>query len=106
VAASLTCACLVSTAAAHALGPRDAAQVHRRPFHVLLTSYELLMGQHDRPRLSRIAWQGLVVDEGHRCVCVAAASLQATLGGSAMHFCAWGPRYSRADALGAALRRA
>jgi len=31
-----------------------------------LTSYEVLMGPQDRPRLSRIHWGGLVVDEGHR----------------------------------------
>lgn len=35
-------------------------------FHVLLTSYELLMGAQDRPRLSRVHWHGIVVDEGHR----------------------------------------
>lgn len=44
-----------------------ATQVARRPFHVLLTSYELAMGAQDRPRLARIAWQAIVVDEGHRC---------------------------------------
>eukprot|EP00955_Chlamydomonas_euryale_P078338 363132-Chlamydomonas_euryale.AAC.18 len=35
-------------------------------FHVLLTTYEMLMGKHDRPRLSRMKWQVIVVDEGHR----------------------------------------
>ena len=29
----------------------------RSKFHVLLTTYEMLMGKHDRPRLSRIAWR-------------------------------------------------
>jgi hypothetical protein len=43
-------------------------QVSGRKFHVLLTSYELLMGAQDRPRLSRIHWGGIVVDEGHRCL--------------------------------------
>jgi hypothetical protein len=43
-------------------------QVSGRKFHVLLTSYELLMGAQDRPRLGRIHWGGIVVDEGHRCV--------------------------------------
>eukprot|EP00775_Hariotina_reticulata_P012418 gene12418-12554_t len=38
----------------------------KRPFHVLLTTYELLMGAADRPRLRKIPWQALVVDEGHR----------------------------------------
>lgn len=38
----------------------------KRNFHVLLTSYELLMGAQDRPRLSRMHWHGIVVDEGHR----------------------------------------
>lgn len=42
-------------------------QVSGRKFHVLLTSYELLMGALDKPRLSRINWAGIVVDEGHRC---------------------------------------
>lgn len=41
-------------------------QVSGRKFHVLLTSYELLMGAQDRPRLSRVHWHGIVVDEGHR----------------------------------------
>ncbi len=35
-------------------------------FHVLLTTYEHLMGKNDRPRLARIDWQWIVVDEGHR----------------------------------------
>jgi SNF2 family DNA or RNA helicase len=38
------------------------------PFHVLLTSYELAMAAADRARLSRITWQAIIVDEGHRCV--------------------------------------
>ena len=33
---------------------------------VLLTSYELLMGPADAPRLSTIGWHCLIVDEGHR----------------------------------------
>lgn len=38
----------------------------KSPMHVLLTNYELLMGKKDRSRLTRIAWQCIVVDEGHR----------------------------------------
>ncbi|KAG2497935.1 hypothetical protein HYH03_004197 [Edaphochlamys debaryana] len=34
--------------------------------HVLLTSYEFLMGKHDRPRLARLKWSHIIVDEGHR----------------------------------------
>lgn len=37
-----------------------------KSFNVLLTTYEFLMGKHDRPRLARLTWQHIVVDEGHR----------------------------------------
>lgn len=33
---------------------------------MLLTTYEFLMGRHDRPRLARMTWHHVVVDEGHR----------------------------------------
>lgn len=36
------------------------------PFHVLLTSYEFLMGKTDRPRLCRLKWGHIIIDEGHR----------------------------------------
>ncbi|GIL98876.1 hypothetical protein Vretimale_4209, partial [Volvox reticuliferus] len=36
------------------------------PFHVLLTSYEFLMGRNDRPRLARLRYSHIIVDEGHR----------------------------------------
>lgn len=36
------------------------------PFHVLLTSYEFLMGKMDRPRLCRVKWGHMIIDEGHR----------------------------------------
>ena len=35
-------------------------------FDILLTSYDFLMGKHDRPRLSKLKWEYIVVDEGHR----------------------------------------
>jgi SNF2 family DNA or RNA helicase len=35
-------------------------------FHVALTSYEYLMGASDRPRLSSIPWNYIIIDEGHR----------------------------------------
>ena len=35
-------------------------------FHVLLTTFELLMGRHDRPQLSQVGWNLIVVDEAHR----------------------------------------
>lgn len=41
-------------------------QVQGKRFHVLLTTYEMLMGKTDRPRLARQPWSWLVVDEGHR----------------------------------------
>jgi hypothetical protein len=37
-----------------------------RPFHVLLTTYEMLMGKSDRPRLARLSWRHIIIDEGHR----------------------------------------
>ena len=54
-----------------------AVQVCKRKFHVLLTNYELLMGAQDKPRLSRMQWAGLVVDEGHRCVRACVQQLEA-----------------------------
>lgn len=41
-------------------------QVQGKHFHVLLTTYEMLMGKLDRPRLSKHSWQCIVIDEGHR----------------------------------------
>jgi hypothetical protein len=43
-------------------------QVRKKHFHVLLTTYELLMSEADRARLVKIKWEGIVVDEGHRWV--------------------------------------
>jgi SNF2 family DNA or RNA helicase len=34
--------------------------------HVVLTTYECLMGKYDRPRLARIPWAYIIIDEGHR----------------------------------------
>lgn len=39
--------------------------VHRK-FNVLLTTYEYLMNKHDRPKLSKIHWHYIIIDEGHR----------------------------------------
>ncbi|KAJ4968716.1 hypothetical protein NE237_015417 [Protea cynaroides] len=39
--------------------------VHEK-FNVLLTTYEYLMNKHDRPRLSKIHWHYIIIDEGHR----------------------------------------
>lgn len=64
----------------------------RRPFHVLLTSYEILMGAQDRPRLSRITWQGVVVDEGHRYTGVGGS----VLGSGRMCLCVPGQRQRQA----------
>lgn len=44
----------------------SAAQVRKRSFNVLLTTYELLMSEADRARLVKVKWAGIVVDEGHR----------------------------------------
>ena len=38
----------------------------RAAFDVLLTTYEYFMGKLDCARLSRIPWEYLIVDEGHR----------------------------------------
>ncbi|KAJ4954461.1 hypothetical protein NE237_011244 [Protea cynaroides] len=35
-------------------------------FNVLLTTYEYLMNKHDRPKLSKIPWHYIIIDEGHR----------------------------------------
>ncbi|KAJ6980971.1 LOW QUALITY PROTEIN: chromatin structure-remodeling complex protein SYD-like isoform X2 [Populus alba x Populus x berolinensis] len=39
--------------------------VHKK-FNVLLTTYEYLMNKHDRPKLSKIHWRYIIIDEGHR----------------------------------------
>ncbi|XP_022760477.1 chromatin structure-remodeling complex protein SYD-like isoform X2 [Durio zibethinus] len=39
--------------------------VHQK-FNILLTTYEYLMNKHDRPKLSKIHWHYIVIDEGHR----------------------------------------
>ncbi|KAK9827652.1 hypothetical protein WJX81_004004 [Elliptochloris bilobata] len=39
---------------------------HKVRFNVVLTTYEYLMGKHDVPRLSRIPWTHIIIDEGHR----------------------------------------
>ena len=43
-------------------------QVHGRTadFNVLLTSYDFMMGKHDRPRLAKLTWEYIIIDEGHR----------------------------------------
>lgn len=39
--------------------------VHQK-FNVLLTTYEYLMNKHDRPKLCKIHWHYIIIDEGHR----------------------------------------
>ncbi|KAF6176620.1 hypothetical protein GIB67_034482 [Kingdonia uniflora] len=39
--------------------------VHQK-FNVLVTTYEYLMNKHDRPKLSKIQWHYIIIDEGHR----------------------------------------
>ncbi|XP_021727762.1 chromatin structure-remodeling complex protein SYD-like isoform X8 [Chenopodium quinoa] len=39
--------------------------IHQK-FNVLLTTYEYLMNKHDRPKLSKIFWHYIIIDEGHR----------------------------------------
>ncbi|XP_019102916.2 uncharacterized protein LOC104883506 isoform X5 [Beta vulgaris subsp. vulgaris] len=39
--------------------------IHQK-FNVLLTTYEYLMNKHDRPKLSKIFWHYVIIDEGHR----------------------------------------
>lgn len=39
--------------------------VHQK-FNVLLTTYEYMMNKHDRPKLSKMHWHYIIIDEGHR----------------------------------------
>ncbi|CAI8610581.1 unnamed protein product [Vicia faba] len=39
--------------------------IHQK-FNVLLTTYEYLMNKHDRPKLSKVHWHYIIIDEGHR----------------------------------------
>lgn len=39
--------------------------IHQQ-FNVLMTTYEYLMNKHDRPKLSKIPWHYIIIDEGHR----------------------------------------
>ncbi|KAK4419537.1 Chromatin structure-remodeling complex protein SYD [Sesamum alatum] len=41
-------------------------QIVHQKFNVLLTTYEYLMNKHDRPKLSKIQWHYIIIDEGHR----------------------------------------
>ncbi|GMH43062.1 hypothetical protein BSKO_10984 [Bryopsis sp. KO-2023] len=43
-----------------------ASQIRGKSFHVILTTYEMMMGQKDRARLSKLTWESIIVDEGHR----------------------------------------
>lgn len=35
-------------------------------FNILVTTYEYLMNKNDRPRLSKVPWHYIIIDEGHR----------------------------------------
>ncbi|EPS67486.1 hypothetical protein M569_07287, partial [Genlisea aurea] len=41
-------------------------QILHQKFNVLLTTYEYLMNKHDRPKLSKVHWHYIIIDEGHR----------------------------------------
>ncbi|KAF7120098.1 hypothetical protein RHSIM_Rhsim13G0223800 [Rhododendron simsii] len=41
-------------------------RIVQRKFNVLLTTYEYLMNKHDRPKLSKVHWHYIIIDEGHR----------------------------------------
>ncbi|CAI9299634.1 unnamed protein product [Lactuca saligna] len=41
-------------------------KIVQQKFNVLLTTYEYLMNKHDRPKLSKIHWHYIIIDEGHR----------------------------------------
>ncbi|XP_078434053.1 uncharacterized protein LOC144705318 [Wolffia australiana] len=41
-------------------------RIAHQKFNVLLTTYEYLMNKHDRPKLSKIDWHYVIIDEGHR----------------------------------------
>ncbi|CAA6659858.1 unnamed protein product [Spirodela intermedia] len=41
-------------------------RIAHQKFNVLLTTYEYLMNKHDRPKLSKIDWHYIIIDEGHR----------------------------------------
>ncbi|KAK8276259.1 hypothetical protein V6Z12_D10G187200 [Gossypium hirsutum] len=40
--------------------------IAHQKFNILLTTYEYLMNKHDRPKLSKIHWHYIIIDEGHR----------------------------------------
>ncbi|KAB2009687.1 hypothetical protein ES319_D10G184500v1 [Gossypium barbadense] len=41
-------------------------RIAHQKFNILLTTYEYLMNKHDRPKLSKIHWHYIIIDEGHR----------------------------------------
>ncbi|KAK9288088.1 hypothetical protein L1049_016535 [Liquidambar formosana] len=41
-------------------------RILQQKFNVLLTTYEYLMNKHDRPKLSKLQWHYIIIDEGHR----------------------------------------
>ncbi|XP_024518394.1 chromatin structure-remodeling complex protein SYD [Selaginella moellendorffii] len=38
----------------------------QQQFNILVTTYEYLMNKNDRPKLSKIRWHYIIIDEGHR----------------------------------------
>ncbi|KAJ7527479.1 hypothetical protein O6H91_16G056700 [Diphasiastrum complanatum] len=40
--------------------------IAQQQFNMLITTYEYLMNKHDRPKLSKIIWHYIIIDEGHR----------------------------------------
>jgi hypothetical protein len=45
-------------------GLRD--EIKHQQFNVLVTTYEYLMNKNDRPKLCKIPWHYIIIDEGHR----------------------------------------
>lgn len=41
-------------------------EIQPQQFNVLVTTYEFLMSKHDRPKLAKIPWHYIIIDEGHR----------------------------------------
>ncbi|CAK9259395.1 unnamed protein product [Sphagnum jensenii] len=41
-------------------------EIKHQQFNVLVTTYEYLMNKNDRPKLCKIPWHYIIIDEGHR----------------------------------------
>jgi SNF2 family DNA or RNA helicase len=63
---SRTCCSFLCTDVVFFFVPSSREEIQPQQFNVLVTTYEFLMSKHDRPKLAKIPWHYIIIDEGHR----------------------------------------